>query len=241
MKKSRIIISDVHGCLKTLKALLEKLPEGVPITFAGDLVDRGKDSNGVVEFVKSGGYDCVMGNHEDMMIRECRIIDENGKDEIWVDYYHSVWLANGGFKTLHSYHDENGKEDVALIKSHIEWMKTLPDYIEYKDIINEKDQYLIVSHSTAAQDWEWRNSPNPAKKQQFSFKVKWDRNPMPPQIKNAFNVYGHTPQAKGAVIKDHFACIDGGAYFSHGGNYGKMIALQFPEMIVYEQENIEDE
>jgi len=41
---SRLIIGDVHGCYDELVDLFTKLPEDVPVTFVGDLVDRGPRS-----------------------------------------------------------------------------------------------------------------------------------------------------------------------------------------------------
>lgn len=70
------IIGDVHGEITALRHLLYKLgynetgyhPTGRRLVFLGDLVDRGPDSPGVVEavmeLVKSGAAQCVLGNHE---------------------------------------------------------------------------------------------------------------------------------------------------------------------------------
>ncbi|MCR9145081.1 MAG: metallophosphoesterase [bacterium] len=63
-----IIIGDVHGCYKSLRALVKKCPPE-PICFVGDLIDRGPDSKGVVEFVRGEGHQCVLGNHEELMIK----------------------------------------------------------------------------------------------------------------------------------------------------------------------------
>lgn len=68
-----IVIGDVHGCLSELKALLGFLdlaPED-RLVYAGDLVDKGPDSPGVVRFVQEHaakvGYSItlVKGNHEE--------------------------------------------------------------------------------------------------------------------------------------------------------------------------------
>lgn len=47
------IISDVHGCYKTLLALIDKLPnkKDSKIVFVGDLVDRG--ANSIVRYLMS--------------------------------------------------------------------------------------------------------------------------------------------------------------------------------------------
>ncbi|MDR1529321.1 MAG: polynucleotide kinase-phosphatase [Burkholderiales bacterium] len=82
------IIGDVHGCLDELRELLTNLgytidhidetdnnfgfnimaPENRKVIFLGDLVDRGKDSTGVLRLVmsmvNSGIAYCVPGNHD---------------------------------------------------------------------------------------------------------------------------------------------------------------------------------
>lgn len=238
---SRIVISDPHGCYKTLMALMKKLPKDVPVTFAGDLVDRGPNSKEIVEVVKNGGYDCTMGNHEDMMVNDLKFrTKDDGTEQISVDQYHSVWMYNGGSRCLDSYLKEDGTHDVALLKEHAAWMKKLPVYIEYPEVKNDKGQHLLVSHTTAAEAWDYRNAPEgTVQKSNFKFHLMWERNPFPPKIDGIFNIYGHTPQENGPTIKDHFACVDAGCYFKRA-RYGKLVAVQFPEMIVYEQENIED-
>jgi serine/threonine protein phosphatase 1 len=70
MNKNIYIISDVHGCYKTLLALIEQFPnkQNSKIVFVGDLIDKGINSCDVIEFVKNNNYDCVLGNHDEMMI-----------------------------------------------------------------------------------------------------------------------------------------------------------------------------
>ncbi len=234
---SRIIITDPHGCLNTLKALVAKLPIGIPLTFAGDLIDRGPDSKGVIEFVKSNGYDCVVGNHEVMMLQELSFgDDEKGPYHVVESYQNGIWLMNGGDKCLDSYEQADGRTDIAKLKEHQNWIKTLPYYLEYTELKDKHGQYLLVTHTTAAYVWDEegvsKDSP------QFKDAVTWERINFPRKIDGIYNVYGHTPQADKATVKDHFACIDTGAYYKRKP-YGRLTALQFPEMIVYEQENIE--
>lgn len=234
---SRIIITDPHGCFKTLMALIAKLPPGVPITFAGDYIDRGPDSRKVLEFIKNGKYDCVVGNHEIMMIDELHFgpHHSDGRETVKVDNYHGIWTMNGGDVTLDNYVNADGSYDIAALKEHLEWLKSLPYHILYPEVKNAKGQQLLVTHSTAAHVWD----EYPPEHDRFKNCVTWERDPMPPKIPEIFNVYGHTPQYYGPTVKDHFACIDGGCYYKRQG-YGKLFALQYPEMIVIEQENVED-
>ena len=60
-------IGDVHGCLPTLKKMCEYLALGSQdrIYFLGDLVGKGGDSWGVVDFVrKLQGSHIILGNHD---------------------------------------------------------------------------------------------------------------------------------------------------------------------------------
>ncbi len=70
------IVGDVHGELGVLQNLLAGLgydgegnhPAGRRLVFLGDLCDRGPDSPGVIELVRSlierGRAQCILGNHE---------------------------------------------------------------------------------------------------------------------------------------------------------------------------------
>ena len=96
------IVGDVHGCMDELRELLAKLgyeadAEGLPghpagrrLIFVGDLVDRGPDSVGVVDLVRrlvaSGRGFCVVGNHDEKLLKKLR-----GKD---------VRVAHGLAETL---------------------------------------------------------------------------------------------------------------------------------------------
>jgi serine/threonine protein phosphatase 1 len=70
-----IIVGDVHGCIVELNALIDrlKLTNKDRLVFAGDLVDKGPDSAGVVKRVRQLAeqmlVDVVLGNHEENHIR----------------------------------------------------------------------------------------------------------------------------------------------------------------------------
>ncbi|KAI1122733.1 Metallo-dependent phosphatase [Nemania abortiva] len=67
-----IIVGDVHGHLKSLKALLRKADfsadRGDTVVLAGDMINKGPDSPGVVEFAMRIGAYAVRGNHEDRVL-----------------------------------------------------------------------------------------------------------------------------------------------------------------------------
>ena len=72
----RLVISDIHGCSKTLLALLKKikLSKEDDLYFLGDYIDRGPDSSGVLDIVidlKKEGYKIfpLLGNHEQQALK----------------------------------------------------------------------------------------------------------------------------------------------------------------------------
>eukprot|EP01084_Bolivina_argentea_P146441 256399_1 len=82
----KIFVGDVHGCFDELKELLSSLEYDCnydQLYFVGDLVNKGPDSNGVVDFVKNTkNCYCVMGNHDHSIIlyakhRKTMITTEN--------------------------------------------------------------------------------------------------------------------------------------------------------------------
>lgn len=99
-------IGDVHGCLGQLEALLAMIEaddRGRPtaktfIVLLGDLVDRGPDSRGVLEFLLNYAPDFarpvfLMGNHEEFFLN---VVD--GDVELVAN-----WLTYGGRECAESY------------------------------------------------------------------------------------------------------------------------------------------
>lgn len=220
---SRIIIGDVHGSYKTLLALIAKLPPGIPLTFVGDLIDRGSRSREVVKYVIENGHDCVMGNHEQMMIE---YID--GTLE-YKGSWENPFTQNGGDNTLFSY--EKFPEDLKL---HCDWMRGLPLYIEYPEI-QKDERHLVVSHSSIGKVWYWNQDRRNSQKELFEDIIKWGRD-IPQDAPEIYNVFGHTPQEE-PRIKSFYANVDTGACFTGRDKYGVLSALEFPSMTLFQQEN----
>lgn len=67
-----LIIGDVHGCLRELELLLEKVGfrNGADrLIFVGDLINKGPNSLGVLQRVYELGAEVVIGNHEHAMLK----------------------------------------------------------------------------------------------------------------------------------------------------------------------------
>ncbi|MEM9137190.1 MAG: metallophosphoesterase family protein [Cyanobacteria bacterium P01_F01_bin.42] len=114
-----IMIGDVHGHYDGLMKLMDLLaPTSVDrIYFMGDLVDRGPKSCQVVDFVKSQGYSCLRGNHEEMMIAAC-----NPEQRDYTPF--QFWSSCGGKETIESYDSPDH------LRAHVDWFQTLPVFID---------------------------------------------------------------------------------------------------------------
>lgn len=249
-----IVLTDIHGNYKTMMALLDQIPaeeKDKGIVVAGDLIDRGPGSREVVQFCIDNNILVVMGNHEEMMLIEGLQAYGNYVKNNTFNYYRTsgqeIWGMNGGVQTLESYIDIKEVDGVKRpvfdhdsFLTHMEWMKKLPYYLEFKDVKNEKDEHLLVTHSSAAGVWHWSDKRRQENKDIFRSHLTWNRDLQINAIKGIFNVFGHTPQENGPKIKTCYANIDTGCFYTRPG-YGKLTALQFPEMIVYRQDNIDEE
>jgi serine/threonine protein phosphatase 1 len=231
--KSMIVIGDIHGCYKTMMKLIKKFPAEVSYCMAGDLMDRGPASRKVIQHCIDNNIPTVLGNHELMMgymdpaLREC-------------------WFQNGGIQTIQEYFTKPIYEqamanligvqeyatDYKTLENHERWIQSLPFYLEFKDITRKDGRHLVVSHTTIAQYWEKRDLP------QARFEGVWARKSIPKDIKTIFNIYGHTPVTK-PLIREHFANIDTGCVYNGSFKKGTLTALQFPEMILYQEKCID--
>ena len=228
--KNIVVIGDIHACYKTFIKLLGKIKELYPddeIVLAGDLVDRGPNSRAVVQYVIDNKIKCVMGNHEEMMFT-----DLHGTTE-----YPGSWETNGGEQTIQSYKEPCGKIHKELLYVHSTWMKTLPLYLEYKDVKNEDGRYLVVSHASLGSTWKYRDPSHP-KYHFFLNNITWNRD-TPQDVKEIYNIFGHTP-VEIPIVKSFYANVDTGCVFNRHG-YNKLSALRFPSMDIIQQENIDTE
>lgn len=220
-----IIISDIHGCYKSLRALINKCPQD-DIIIAGDMIDRGPSSRDILHFVQDQNFDVIVGNHEDMMLNS--------------DSDYVTWVLNGGIETLNNFVTEiNGIEvsgynldEIDVVKK---WLSSLPISLHYPNVINDDGRSLLVTHASAANVWNWSEQKKMEFKDKYRMELLWNRVVEPEDIADVYNVFGHTPQDI-PVIKNHFSIIDTGCSYS---TMGILTALRYPQMEVYTQENID--
>ncbi len=191
------VIGDVHGCIYTLKALISKLPADANIVFVGDLVDKGNFPKEVIKFVINSGYKSILGNHEAYMLKYIEDALLHNKVSDWSTEKHF-----GGYKTI-----ENYKDDIPTLKRHLEWIKTLPRYIEI-------DKFFIT-HAFALPYYKRRDSveahiglmsnrPNSIDKWGWNWEDGYENY-------EVINIYGHEIVDSIDISKNHVG-IDTGAH-----------------------------
>lgn len=121
--KSRrlIFIGDIHGCKNELLQLLEKVKfdEATDhIVSVGDIVTKGPDSLGVVDFLREKKASVVRGNHDDRVILMAERHRRHAREE--------------GFQNLatrsKSKHDVHSPEGIAraLTNEQLKWLQSFP-------------------------------------------------------------------------------------------------------------------
>lgn len=234
------IVGDVHGEYQSLLNLFAKVPKGSQLIFVGDLIDRGPESAQVIRFVRENNFLCVQGNHEEMMISYgSEFIEAVEKNKPIPQK--NIWLNHGGRETLLSYGLVTLKEKelsphpfikefLFQLKEDIAWLKSLPLYIELNIKHPKTGRSVVVSHSAIASVWDIRDKSEYA--YIFNKAVLWNRTE-PLDQEKIFNVFGHTPHAYTAKIKDHYVNVDTGCYIKGKSGYGLLSAYSIESAKVY--------
>ena len=223
------VIPDIHGCLLTLKTLIEYqiLPQpDDELIFIGDYIDRGPDSKGVIDYImglEAKGHKVrkLMGNHEDYAITAWEE-DQDVKSFLGIrpkTKTQKEWEVYGGKQTLQSFDADRPRE---IPGKYIEWMKNLEYYIEL-------DKYIIVH---AGMNFEVENPF------EDRYSMIWIReyDIKSEKIGHKKIIHGHVPvnlELIDMAVRTEdskFIDLDNGIYFSNRAGYGNLVALELSSM-----------
>lgn len=235
----RWVIPDLHGCAKTLKALVEK--QIVPskddeIYLLGDYIDRGPDPKGVIDFLmemSDAGYTIkpLRGNHEEYILLALDN-EKNLKRKFFIfrqrNRLFDEWMRSGGRSTLDSF----GVRHVAQIpEKYVEWIR----HLEY---FYELDDYVLVHAGI-----------NFMRKDPFDDKhaLLWSRSfsPEPEKIGNRTVIHGHVPVSIDflkTILDDpakKYIPLDTGCYYPNREGMGVLVALELGSLELKLQPNVE--
>ena len=202
----RFAIGDVHGCMKSLRTLIEEIaPEpDDELIFLGDYVDRGPDSRDVLSQMLDLRERCrliaLRGNHEIMMLGVLAGLDP------------THWLASGGLATLSSY----GGAIEKIPAEHVDFLRGLLPF-------HETDQEIFIHACYEA------NVPIGEQTDEYAYWMHlgpyW---PTPHQSGKRVFV-GHTPQPSGEILDiGYLVCLD---TYCFGRRYLTAMNLDTRELI----------
>lgn len=233
---SAFIVGDIHGCLDQLKELIQGVDRNTTrIISCGDLIDRGPDSRGVINFIRGNNIEAVCGNHELMMI-ECKpfIVELMNGQELTPRYMYDLassdWFYNGGKDVFTSY---NG--DYKAMYKDILFLESLPTVIN-TGIIDDQGLELRVSHT-------WTSYISEEVIDNRKFDAVWNRDQAIGYANSSkyYNVHGHTPvdyvlgrkatAVPEPVFSDGVVNIDTGAPYKSFGR-GYLTGISFPSLEV---------
>lgn len=233
------VIPDVHGCINTLKALIENILQpnsNDTIYFLGDLVDRGDNSKEVIDYIWSLKYSgiatqVVKGNHEYYLVETYKAETNKGfwkkKLNIRTNIY-KEWMRHGGKNTLNSFGVSSPSQ---LPEKYVKYLEELPYYIE-------TDNYYIVHAGF-----------NFANDDIFSDKhsMMWvrDYEVDKEKLNGKKIIHGHVPVPLDFIHQNlkynsyDFIDIDNGVYMKDRPDYGNLLALELNTLKLFVQPNID--
>lgn len=227
MKK--YVITDIHGCLLTFKALLDTINFSTQdkLFLLGDFIDRGPDSKGVIDTIielKKNGYnvECIRGNHEEAMLKS-RYDQSHG----------TSWWTWGGKEALASFGHSNLLELNKVENDYWNWLNELPHFIEEEEYImvhaglnfaapdpmNDYENMLWIRH--------WYNHIN----------YRW--------LANRKIIHGHTPTSEAQIKlmlknldQDRYIGIDNGCFKNVDGQ-GQLCAFELTNQKLFFQKRMD--
>jgi len=116
-KQRLIVYGDIHGCLDELVKLRSKIDltnQDVEVC-VGDIITKGYNSIGVLDYLIEHNIKSVLGNHEDKLLRYLQHEKSKKKNPIKLDDDEKNIIEN-------------------LTDKHLKYLKSLPIYLKYDTI-----------------------------------------------------------------------------------------------------------
>jgi serine/threonine protein phosphatase 1 len=216
-------VTDIHGCVKTFRALVEKLRLGSDdnLYLLGDFINKGPDSKGVLDLIiqlKSEGLQvhCVRGNHDQMLLDVIKgtSMGRWGQE----DQYR---------KTLESFQVSRPHD---IPPKYFELINSMPYYIE-------ADKFLFVH---AGFDFSIKDPFSDFISMMNIKKIKLIKE----KVKGRTIIHGHLPQPSDDIkvavtLKQQIINLDNGCVYYRNKEYGNLIALNLNNFGLIIQPNID--
>ena len=229
----QIVIGDIHGCLSTFKCLLEDRVSLVPedeLFLVGDLIDRGPDSKGVMDYVMelmNAGFKIttIRGNHEDMLL-------ESARDERFL----VTWMYNGAEATIRSFGVDFDLETERNVSGYIE--ERYFDFLNGLEYFIELEDYFIVH---AGFNFRSTDPFSNTHAMIWSRSMRYDAG----KAKGKRIIHGHTPVSLDEIRhsldddSNSLINIDGGCVYSYYPDLGNLVGIDLENRELFIQKNCE--
>lgn len=219
---ARYALTDVHGCSQTLKALVLdqlKLQKTDELYILGDLVNKGPDSKGVIDFIvhlqkQHYNVKCLRGNHDQMLLNAAKKGDA------------ALNLTPTEKELLLQSFDIR---DLAHLPTKYQaFLKELPYYLELPD-------FFLVH---AGFDFK---QPNIFKDKEAMLNIRGYK-PDSAKLNYKRLLHGHTPTALHSIKKsvahsEYKVNLDAGCVYYRNASYGNLVALDLDSQELFIQPN----
>lgn len=228
------IIPDIHGCVNTLKQLIEngiQPSKEDELYFLGDYIDRGPDGKGVIDYIMSlqeNGFkvDYLIGNHEYYCMNSYEKDQHRwfGKSSIQKE-----WERYGAKTTLASFGVRHPRD---IEQKYIDWMKKGKYYIEL-------DNFILVH---AGMNFNIQDPFDDTMSMLWVRDFKVDTS----KIGGKKIIHGHVPVEHSLIqlfIESEgydFIALDNGVYYrDQKVGFGNLMALELNNMELVAQPNVD--
>jgi serine/threonine protein phosphatase 1 len=210
-----LVIPDTHGCLKTLKSLVQKinLTTNDQLFFLGDYLDRGPDSLGIIDYIlelMNRGFNVypLRGNHEQKVL----------------DHY----IAFKQFKIYHPDFEIDDLEE-SDIERYLNFLYNLPQYYKIGNF------YLVHAGFNFESENPFDDYESMMHIREFMLPVKGFDYRI---------IHGHTPKTLEEIElsisnTEKVIDLDNACFHTKNENFGRLLCLDLDNSILYKEQNIE--
>lgn len=199
-------VGDIHGCFSLLQSKLDEIsfnPRVDRVFSVGDLIDRGEESDKVIEWLNKPWFHAVRGNHEDMCINYFRSSPESRN---------SSYLINGGGWFIEL--PRNRQEKI------VNYLSDLPYQITVE---TARGTVGVIHAEVTDNDWDF-TARNLSDSYAIQRKALWAREKIRGGVWHDahirgidYVVVGHTPLTQPRLLGNVFYIDTGACYGDNGG------------------------
>lgn len=203
------------------------------VYFLGDYIDRGPDSRGVIDFIRSLQKDeytiiPLKGNHEDFAVElyDAEMKSSGSWFKMFAGKKRKSWDLIGGKETLESFGTTHLKD---IPPDYIEWMRGLQYFAQTEKfvLVHAGLNFRIEDPFSDLRSMLWLRE----------YEIE------PAKIGNRRIIHGHVPVNIELIVQAvknnafRFIDLDNGPYIRGREGFGAMVALELTEMRMVIQDN----